>query len=150
MGPVLVADHDLGFVFWLGERLGRLGYEALPALSASQAIGFAKKHQVEVLVVNPALRRASNLLQFLSRSRKDLKVIVLPLDAQDRLSRFDNLEAAFRSAIPLSAWLAAQPAPPAQVARAAASPISAPRAAVAGFILGVSVSAALVLRAIPR
>ena len=35
---VLIVDEDVGFVFWLGEILTKLGCRAVPALDCTQAV----------------------------------------------------------------------------------------------------------------
>jgi CheY-like chemotaxis protein len=79
MKTVLVVDHDLGFVFWLGQLLDRMGYEALPAKSVPDAFSLLGtfKPSVDVLVVNPSLVNAADLVAALRYSQEHLNVIGL-------------------------------------------------------------------------
>ena len=54
MNTVLIADRDLGFVFWLGQALGKLGYQVLPAMNVPQAASYAEQFRVDLLVLDPA------------------------------------------------------------------------------------------------
>jgi hypothetical protein len=68
MDTVLIADHDLGFVFWLGKLLAEAGYHALPAKRVSDAAQLAAQFEVNVLVVNPGLNGAADFVRTLSVS----------------------------------------------------------------------------------
>jgi ActR/RegA family two-component response regulator len=76
---VLIIDPDLGFVFWLGQALSAAGYEAFPAKDISEAIALlAELHvQVDLLILNPSLAGAANLVAALRQSRADLKLLLL-------------------------------------------------------------------------
>ncbi len=75
---ILIADEDMGFLWWLGELFNELGYRSLPALSCSQALALLRKsgRQVDLLLINPRLRGASRLILTLSRMRP-LKVVFI-------------------------------------------------------------------------
>src|SRR5215472_3789926 len=79
---VLLADQDLGFVFWLGAGLARAGYLALPAQSGQDAEGFLKRLEVplHLLIVACSLPDASALVRSLRRYRPHLKIIALTDD----------------------------------------------------------------------
>jgi DNA-binding response OmpR family regulator len=96
MKTVLVVDHDLGFVFWLGQLLDRVGNEALPAKSVPDAFSLLStfKPSVDVLVVNPSLPSAADLVATLRYSQEHLSVIGLlesPEVPSDRLWGFDSV-----------------------------------------------------------
>src|SRR5215472_2026623 len=82
---VLLADRDLGFVFWLGAGLATAGYLALPAQSRQDAEGFLKRLEVplHLLIVACSLPHANTLVRSLRRSRPHLKIIALTDDAED-------------------------------------------------------------------
>jgi len=75
---ILIADEDMGFLWWLGELFNELGYRSLPALNCSQALSLLRKsgRQVDLLFINPRLRGASRLILTLSRMRP-LKVVFI-------------------------------------------------------------------------
>lgn len=87
MNTVLIADHDLGFVFWLGKTLGEAGYQCLPAKSVSDAAQLAARFEINVLVVNPALAGVEDFVRSLRLSQGQLEVIALngvePLEIED-------------------------------------------------------------------
>jgi DNA-binding response OmpR family regulator len=96
MKTVLVVDHDLGFVFWLGQLLDRVGNEAIPAKSVPDAFSLLStfKPSVDVLVVNPSLPSAADLVAALRHSQEHLSVIGLlesPEAPSDRLWGFDSV-----------------------------------------------------------
>lgn len=79
-GPptALIVDEDVGFIWWLGEILNEVGYQAVPALSAKQAVAlFAEtKFVADLVVVSPGLPGVSALLETLSRSRTPAVVLI--------------------------------------------------------------------------
>jgi len=79
MKTVLLADQDLGFVFWLGAGLARAGYLALPAHSGQEAEGLLKRLRVplHLLIVGCSLPDARALVRSLRRYRPHLKVLAL-------------------------------------------------------------------------
>jgi hypothetical protein len=76
---ILIIDHDLGFVFWLGQALDAGGYETLPAKSVSDAISLLNELRVttDVLIVRSTLPGAEELAAVLRRAQRNLKVIAL-------------------------------------------------------------------------
>ena len=75
---VLIADEDVGFLWWLGELFNELGLRSLPALSSRQALSLIRKsgRQVDLLLINPRLRGSSRLIRTLGRIRP-LKVVFI-------------------------------------------------------------------------
>jgi hypothetical protein len=76
---VLIVDRDLGFVFWLGQHLDNIGYQALPAKGSVDATAILRELHVEIdlLIVNPDSDGASALTEALRRSQGHLKVITI-------------------------------------------------------------------------
>jgi DNA-binding NtrC family response regulator len=66
---ILIADEDVGFVWWLGELFNEAGYPAIPALNADQAIAFLEKSagSIIVLVVGANFKDIDRLVQVLVR-----------------------------------------------------------------------------------
>jgi DNA-binding NtrC family response regulator len=92
---VWIVDNDLGFVWWLGEVFTEVGCRTLPALSCEQALALIRSLGVgiDLLVVNPQLPGVVKMLQSLSRSHPNLKIVaigkasaVLPADFRPHAS----------------------------------------------------------------
>lgn len=105
MDTVLIADRDLGFVFWLGEKLGKLGYQALPAMNLSQATTLAKKLPIDVLVVSNTFPNVPGLLKSLGKFQKSLRILALPSDAEPRFEQLRNFETDLRDAPEMDVFL---------------------------------------------
>jgi DNA-binding NtrC family response regulator len=75
---ILIADEDMGFLWWLGELFNELGYRSLPALSCEQALSLLNQspRRVDLLLINPRLKGASGLVETLRRARP-LKVVLI-------------------------------------------------------------------------
>ena len=75
---ILIADEDMGFLWWLGELFNELGYRSLPALSCEQALSLLNQsaRRVDLLLINPRLNGASGLVETLRRARP-LKVVLI-------------------------------------------------------------------------
>lgn len=82
---VLIVDRDLGFVFWLGQRLDEAGYQALPAKSCDAAADLLKELNVEVdvLILGNSCEGAQEFSDALRHSQKNLKVIVVVGDSEE-------------------------------------------------------------------
>jgi hypothetical protein len=76
---VLIIDHDLGFVFWLGQTLDAIGYNTLPAKGVPEAISLLKELQVriDILIVSSSLPGAVEFADDLRQANRKLKVIAL-------------------------------------------------------------------------
>ncbi len=105
METVLIADRDLGFVFWLGGELNKLGYLALPALNESQATTMAKQFPPDVVVFNPSFPKVADLLESFRQPQKSPRVVALPPDPEERLEKMRNLQAALEQAVALDVFL---------------------------------------------
>lgn len=105
MDTVLIADRDLGFVFWLGGELNKLGYFALPALNESQAATMAKQFPPDVVLFNPSFPKVADLLESFRQAQKSLRVLALPPDPEERLEKLGNLQAALEQAVTLDVFL---------------------------------------------
>lgn len=75
---VLLVDHDLGLVFWLGRLLDEMGYEAYPAKSVRDAFELISKLQlvISLVIVDQSVPEAAFLIKWLRGANKDLKVIL--------------------------------------------------------------------------
>lgn len=81
---VLIVDDDVAFLWWLGEMFTDAGYQAVPALSCSQALAVVNRLNlhINVLVVSASLSGAIRLVRSLERLGRDLR-IVLVADSKD-------------------------------------------------------------------
>ena len=70
MKTVLIIENDLGWVFWLGQALDEIGYQALPAKDVADAISLLRelKSNIDVLIVNPTLKGVVPFIERLRRS----------------------------------------------------------------------------------
>jgi hypothetical protein len=75
---ILIADEDVGFLWWLGELFNELGYRSIPSLSSHQALSLLRRsgRQPELLLINPRMRSASRLIRTLSHIRP-LKIVFI-------------------------------------------------------------------------
>ncbi len=79
MKTALIVDHDLGFLFWLGDVLSAAGYFAYPAESAAGAESLLSKLPggIDLAIVNPALAKAGSLVRTLSSSANPPDILAL-------------------------------------------------------------------------
>ena len=80
MKNVLIVDDNLGFLYWLGETLAGAHYQPWPATSALEAAAFMRSRrltQLDLLIVNPSLRGALQLIARLRRNQPGLKVLAV-------------------------------------------------------------------------
>lgn len=98
MHTVLIADGDLGFVFWLGHRLGNLGHQALPAMNLAHAATLAEEFDFNILVIDPSLPGAASFVDSLRRSHRTLKVLSLLAEPEARMEQLSDLEKALQDA----------------------------------------------------
>jgi len=78
-GPtVLVADEDVGFIWWLAELLAEAGFRSIPALGCRQALSLVKSSgsAVELALVNPRLRGSARLV-FILRHYRTSKIVAI-------------------------------------------------------------------------
>lgn len=76
---VLIVDHDVGLVCWLGEVFTEIGLQAIPAVNCRQALAFSDQlaADVDVVAVNPGLPGVSRMIQTLKSAQPNLKVILI-------------------------------------------------------------------------
>ena len=76
---ILIVDEDVGFLWWLGELFNELGYRSFPALSCAQAISLVSTSfkSIDLLIIDPLLAGASQLIQVLSETRAVKVVLIL-------------------------------------------------------------------------
>jgi hypothetical protein len=76
---VLIIDHDLGFLMWLGQVFTELGLQAVPALHCRHALQLAGQLErpIMTLVVNPDLPGAQKMVQSLLASNPGARVILI-------------------------------------------------------------------------
>lgn len=76
---VLILDQDLGFVFWLAEIFNEVGCQVAPGLDYTQAVSLTKRFHlsVDLVVVNPALEWAQQVLSTLSARGRTPKIVVI-------------------------------------------------------------------------
>ena len=77
MNTVLIFDHDLGFLFWLGQVLA--SYRVLPARSVPEAMRLIRRLriQVDLLIVNPEISGGAELVKTLRMANPSVRVIAL-------------------------------------------------------------------------
>jgi DNA-binding response OmpR family regulator len=78
MQTILIVDDDLGFVMWLANTLRTNGYTTLPMTSAPEArrvIAELEIAEVDLVIVNPALLGASDLIDSLQMQQGFLRVL---------------------------------------------------------------------------
>lgn len=81
---VVIVDHDLGFVFWLGHMLDSRGHSALPARTVADAALLIMQLdlKIDVLVINLSLPGAVEFVNAMHRTRRQVTVIGIIENAQ--------------------------------------------------------------------
>jgi DNA-binding response OmpR family regulator len=76
---ILVVDSDLGFALWLSATLVNVGYAAFPAAGFQTALSMAQRlvDGLDLLVLNPQVKQAADLISTLHRYQPRLKVVAL-------------------------------------------------------------------------
>lgn len=100
---ILIVDNDLGFVFWLGHLLDAEGFSAYPARTVPDAALLVLQFDLspDLLVINPQLPSAQELISSLHRLNGNICVIAVGNTAQPdhhpgihryvkKTSHFDN------------------------------------------------------------
>jgi len=75
METVLIADHDLGFVVWLGAALAEAGFQVLPARTARRAAQIARLFNIDLMIANPALLGTADFIESLHRRHPHVKLV---------------------------------------------------------------------------
>jgi CheY-like chemotaxis protein len=88
VATVLIIDNDLGFIFWLGKILGEAGYLTLPAKEVSGAVELLSEYKTkaDLLVIDPSLPGALDVISTLRRSHATLAVIASSDQSQETLN----------------------------------------------------------------
>jgi DNA-binding NtrC family response regulator len=75
---ILVVDEDVGFLWWLGELFHEAGFRSIPALNCQQALALSRTVPggVDLLVINPALKGVSGLIQSLTGAHPPKIVLI--------------------------------------------------------------------------
>lgn len=109
---VLIIDHDLGFLMWLGELFAELGFHPVPALNCRQALRRAGDLDLPIsaVVMNPKLRGSRPMLAKLAQADPDLRVVLIQ-DSSDRsttinMPRHRILQRPTSAPLSRPAWLA--------------------------------------------
>ena len=96
-------DHDLGFVFWLGQTLDQAGYLAFPAKNCEAATELLCrwKIRIDVLVIGSGSEGAVAFTRNLRLSQPDLKVVAAVKEGESSclLSKADAVQDKPRSSL---------------------------------------------------
>jgi DNA-binding response OmpR family regulator len=74
---ILVADDDLGFLLWASSTLAQAGYSPLPARTVDDALKLLDEADFHLLLINPSLPSASDLVRTARKKHLQLKVALL-------------------------------------------------------------------------
>ena len=74
---ILVADDDLGFLFWASSMLAEAGYSTWPARTVTDGLKGMDEADFHLLVINPSLPGASDLVWMARRKYPQLKIALL-------------------------------------------------------------------------
>jgi DNA-binding response OmpR family regulator len=82
---ILIADDDLGFLLWASSTLAKAGYSPLPARTVNDALKWLDAAVFHLLLINPSLPSASDLVRTARKKHLQLKVATLSesIDAGD-------------------------------------------------------------------
>jgi DNA-binding response OmpR family regulator len=74
---VLIVERDLGFAFWLGRALDRIGFGSFPAKDVSSAESLTRELNlaIDLLIIDPELPGATALIQKIKKLESTAKVI---------------------------------------------------------------------------
>jgi DNA-binding response OmpR family regulator len=74
---VLIVERDLGFAFWLGRALDRIGYGSFPARDVPAAISLIRELNliVDLLIVDPELPDTRPFVQMIKKLESTAKII---------------------------------------------------------------------------
>jgi DNA-binding NtrC family response regulator len=76
---VLIIDHDLGFLMWLGEMFAAVGCPTIPALNCKQALAIAETlaQPITTLIVDPKLPGAGTTVETLTIANPGVHVVTI-------------------------------------------------------------------------
>jgi DNA-binding NtrC family response regulator len=74
---ILIADDDLGFLFWASSMLAEAGYSTWPARTVTDALNGMDEADFHLFVINPSLPGASDLVRIARRKYPQLKIALL-------------------------------------------------------------------------
>jgi DNA-binding response OmpR family regulator len=76
---VLLVNRDLGFVFWLGQALDAIGYEAYPAKTVQDATRLVKELslQLDLLIIDPETAGAMGFIAAAKLSWPGVRVMAV-------------------------------------------------------------------------
>lgn len=74
---VLIVERDLGFAFWLGRALDRIGFGSFPAKDVPSAVSLMRELNlvIDLLIIDPELPDAKSLIQKIRKEESTAKVI---------------------------------------------------------------------------
>jgi DNA-binding response OmpR family regulator len=105
---ILVADDDLGFLLWASSTLAQAGYSPLPASTVNDALKWLDEADFHLLLINPNLPSASDLVRTVRNKYLQLKVALLSQSTDARYIGVDAVipkPANADSSDMVSAWL---------------------------------------------
>jgi DNA-binding response OmpR family regulator len=76
---VLIVERDLGFAFWLGRALDRMGFGSFPAKDVPSALSLTRELNlaIDLLIIDPELPGAGSLIQKIKKLGSTAKVILV-------------------------------------------------------------------------
>lgn len=103
MKTVLLIEPDLGFVFWLGQALASAGWRAIPAKGIDDAALLLEqlRSEIDLLVVNPGLGGAPDLVDSLRASQPNLQVLLVLGSEEQNTDQIRNASAVLRKPLQL-------------------------------------------------
>ena len=108
---VLIVNQDVGFLFWLAELFGEIGYQAFPALNCSQALAVVRSLDLtpDLVFIDPDLSGVPRLLESLEKQGAPLRIVVTGDDSVLRAAgvRYDAVLGPTKGSEPVSRadWL---------------------------------------------
>jgi DNA-binding response OmpR family regulator len=92
---ILIVDSDLGFVFWLGQALFKVGFEVFPAKAVPDALTLLSEcvPALDLLIINFSLPGAPDFVTALRLAQDNVKVIALVKKTEPSPEYYPVLEA---------------------------------------------------------
>ena len=105
MRTILIADHDLGFTFWLGGALGEAGFSVLPARSVIHATRMVHQFKVDLVIANPSLAGIADFIESLRQQQPQLKVIAATSRAESGTGNLTSVDGSLsKPVVATEAW----------------------------------------------